>query len=36
MMALFMLGGCTTVHINSKPSGADVMASYGGNFAWTE
>jgi hypothetical protein len=36
MMALFMLGGCTTVHINSKPSGADVMASYGGNFSWTE
>lgn len=37
MMALFMLGGCTTVHINSKPSGADVMASYNrGAFEWTQ
>jgi hypothetical protein len=35
-MAFLMLGGCTTVHVNSIPSGADVMASYGGNFAWAE
>jgi hypothetical protein len=37
MMALFVLGGCTTVHVNSVPSGADVMASYHrGGFGWTE
>ncbi len=37
MILLFMLGGCTTVHVNSKPSGADVMASYNrGAFGWTQ
>jgi hypothetical protein len=37
VMVLLILGGCTTVHINSKPSGADVMASYNrGAFGWTQ
>lgn len=37
MMMLFMFCGCTTVHIKSMPSRADVMASYNrGAFGWTE